>query len=235
MKGFNDIPEAEDFAIQNVASRSSYQNFIEKLYFDIDCIISDLIDLTETLLPMPETGISGIIWSNLRAKNYDAQLDSHKNGNADISVTQKPYKWICEAKIYGGEHNYNNNYLYGGYQQLTTRYSKAEVNATFGGMFIYIKPRGRVENETTIMSDWKKFLESKQNEITDLNIETCLQNEGCFVSQQTHVVGGRTYSVRHMPLCLLHLPEDKSGLDAKKYNDARLKYENFDQSEENHW
>ena len=97
MKGFNDIPEAQDLAIHNVASRSSYENFVEKLYFDLDCILSDMIDLTVHLLPMSETGISGWIWTNLRAKNYDAQLDSDKNGNADISVTQKPFKWFGEA------------------------------------------------------------------------------------------------------------------------------------------
>lgn len=116
MKGFNDIPEAQDLAIHNVASRSSYENFVEKLYFDLDCILSDMIDLTVHLLPMSEkreypvgSGLTS------RAKNYDAQLDSDKNGNADISVTQKPFKWIGEAKIFGGKDDYTNNYLFGGF------------------------------------------------------------------------------------------------------------------------
>lgn len=235
MKGFNDIPEAQDLAIHNVASRSSYENFVEKLYFDLDCILSDMIDLTVHLLPMSETGISGWIWTNLRAKNYDAQLDSDKNGNADISVTQKPFKWIGEAKIFGGKDDYTNNYLFGGFKQLTTRYSKGESNATCGGMFIYIKNRGRVETEKAIMDGWKNYLSNKSEEIQDLKFSPCSINVRCLLTEHTHQVSGYPYQVRHMPLCLLHIPEDKSGKDAKKYQDEREQYENFNPIEEDHF
>ena len=35
-----------------------------------------------------------------------------------------------------------------------------------------------------------------------------------------------------MPICLLHLPEDQSVRDTKKYQKARVNYENFDPHEE---
>lgn len=235
MRGFNDLPEAQDLSLHNVASRSSYENFIDLLYNDLDCIFSDMIDGTEHLLPMGETGISWHIWSNLRAKNYDAQLDSDKNGNADISVTQKPFKWIGEAKIFGGKDNYGNPYLYGGYEQLTTRYSKGEANATCGGMLIYIKPRGREETERSVMLNWREYLKGKATEIQDLNFEDCSLNPRCLITSQTHHVSGYPYKVRHMPICLLHLPNDKSGREAKKYQEARESYENFDPHEEDHF
>lgn len=38
-----------------------------------------------------------------------------------------------------------------------------------------------------------------------------------------------------MPICLLHLPEDKSVRDTKKYQKARANYENFDPHEEDHF
>lgn len=35
-----------------------------------------------------------------------------------------------------------------------------------------------------------------------------------------------------MPICLLHVPDDQSGREAKKYQKARVNYENVDPHEE---
>ncbi len=85
MNSFNDFPEAQEYAMRAIAPRISYEKFVEKLYMDIDSILSLMMDGVGHLLDLDETGISFLIWTNLKSKNYDAQLDSDKNGNADIS------------------------------------------------------------------------------------------------------------------------------------------------------
>jgi hypothetical protein len=228
MNSFNDFPEAEDYAMRAIAPRISYEKFIEKLYIDIDCIFSLMMDGVGHLLDLDETGISFVIWMNLRSKNYDAQLDSDKNGNADISVTYKNYKWIAESKIYGDKYTDPLGHLYQGFLQLTTRYSKCEANADCGGLFIFIKPRGRKETEKSIMDSWLNKLNSKRNELSNLILTAHSANDRSLYSEHDHMVSGYRYKVRHMPLCLLHLPEDKSGLDAKKYKAARVAYNSFE-------
>ena len=228
MNSFNDFPEAQEYAMRAIAPRISYEKFVEKLYMDIDSILSLMMDGVGHLLDLDETGISFLIWTNLKSKNYDAQLDSDKNGNADISVTSDTYKWIAEAKIYGGKNNYGLNHIYQGFLQLSTRYSKCEANADCGGLFIFIKPRGRTETEKSIMDSWLNMLNNKKNEIKNLVLTPHSLNERSLFSEHDHVVSGYRYKVRHMPLCLLHLPEDKSGLDSKKYEEARIAYESFE-------
>lgn len=232
MNSFNDFPEAEDLAIRNIASKLSYNDFINQLNEDIDLIIADMMDGVENFIGRNEKNISYHIYTNLKSKNYDAEYDSDKNGNADISVSARSYRWIAEAKIFGGNNNYNTEYLYGGFKQLSTRYSKCQGDADCGAMFIYIQPRSEDDCEKNVMDSWNNFLESKKSELKQLLITPhCASNRSLY-TQHIHGTSGYPYKVRHIPLCFFHLPEDKSGLNAKKYKKTRESFLNFDSNEE---
>ena len=41
MNSFNDFPEAQEYAMRAIAPRISYEKFVEKLYMDIDSILSN--------------------------------------------------------------------------------------------------------------------------------------------------------------------------------------------------
>lgn len=232
MNSFNDFPYAEDLAIRNIASKLSYEDFISQLNEDIDLIVADMMDGVENFIDRNEKNISYHIYTNLKSKNYSAEYDSDKNGNADISVSAGSYEWLAEAKIFGGKNNYNTDYLYGGFKQLTTRYSKCQGNADCGAMFIYIHPRSADDSEKNVMDAWNSFLEGKKLELNQLCIIPHSGKDRSLYTQHIHGTSGYPYKVRHIPLCFFHLPEDKSGVNAKKYNETREKFLNFDSKEE---
>ena len=232
MNSLNDFPEAEDLAIRNIASKLSYEDFVSQLNEDIDLIVADMMDGVENFIDRNEKSISYHIYTNLRSRNYAAELGSDTNGNADISVTAKSYRWIAEAKIFGGRNDYKTDYLYWGFKQLTTRYSKCQGNADCGAMFIYIQPRSADDTERNVMDAWNNFLEGKKLELNQLCITPHSGKDRSLYTKHIHGTSGYPYTVRHIPLCFFHLPEDKSGLKAKKYNETRENFSNFNNGEE---
>lgn len=231
MNSLNDFPEAEDLAIRNIASKLSYEDFVNKLNEDIDLIIADMMDGVENFIDRNEKNISYHIYTNLKSKNYFAECDSDKNGNADISVSAGSYRWLAEAKIFGGKNNYNTEYLYGGFKQLTTRYSKCQGNADCGAMLIYIQPRSEDDCEKNVMDTWNNFLEAKKSELKQLCITPHSKRNRSLYTQHIHS-NGYEYTVRHIPLWFFHLPEDKSAIKAQKYNERRENFLNFNNGEE---
>ncbi|PJX26708.1 hypothetical protein CAP50_02765 [Psychrobacter sp. L7] len=222
----NDFISARELMMHDLHSRFSYDEFIELLYKDLEYIASVMMDGVETYIDMSETEISRQIYNNLKMKNYGAELDSDKNGNADISVISGSYKWISEAKIFGGANRYGFDHINEGFLQLTTRYSKGESHAYHGGLFIYIKPKGKNDTEKSVMDGWKAMIESNKYELNNLEIDGHHQNKRYLTTKHDHQVSGYPYVVKHIPICLLHLPEDKSGLKAEKYALARKEYRN---------
>jgi hypothetical protein len=57
----------------------------------------------------------------------------------------------------GWSNKYGNTYLYGGYTQLTERYSKAQIGATAGAMLIFIKPNNKNHSELNVMEKMAKL------------------------------------------------------------------------------
>lgn len=218
----NSLPiNATMLALRN--SITNYDDWIKVLYMDIDEVYSSCLDSTEILQKLSETEISSIIGLGLRMRFYNVQVDSDKNGNADLSVQSGSFLWIGEAKIVNNSTPTDFAYLHGGLKQLITRYSKGQGNAVNGSLLIYIKPNSRFTNESNFMSQWITYLE--EHEITYVTHYQCSNKNTNSITDHKHPVSGNNYSVRHMPLTLLHLPEDNSGKDAKKYAEQREYYE----------
>lgn len=204
-----------------VATEGTYDDFIHLIYSDIDAIVTDMLTAVDDYRAMAEVQISHSIWLGLKRTWPTAQKDSDNNGNADISITLGSFTWIAEAKIWGGPNKNNNTYLYGGYTQLTERYSKGQIGATAGAMLIYIKPNNQKQTEPKVMVNWQNYLAKKINNPLALFTQ-CKMKSSCTYSVQPHSGTEYNYSVRHIPITFLHLPRDG---DAEKY---KLSIESFD-------
>ena len=219
---FNSLPiNARMHALRH--SITNYDEWVDVLYKDIDEVFATCLDQVEILRSLKEPQISSIIGSYLGMRFYTVGIDADKNGNADLSVQSGSFRWIGEAKIISNDSNTDLNYLFGVLKQLLTRYSKGQGNALDGGMLIYIKPNSRFHGETDVLASWIQHVES--NEQSYLEQHPCPNKKTNIVSKHKHPVTKNPYAVRHMPLTLLHLPEDGSGLEAKKYEEERAQYE----------
>lgn len=207
-----------------VATEGSYEDFIELIYNDIDEITTDILSAAEYYRDLGEVQISHNIWMNLRRKWVTVQKDGDINGNVDLSITLGRFVWIAEAKIWGGPNKYGNSYLYGGYTQLTERYSKGQIGATAGAMLIFIKPNNKKQTEPKVMQAWQKHLAKKLGESL-ISLTPCKHKASCVYSVQPHSGTEYNYNVRHIPITLLHNPKDKSAIDAEKYKKFAEEFE----------
>ncbi|MFV5593635.1 hypothetical protein [Acinetobacter junii] len=204
-----------------VATDGTYEDFVELIYSEIDEITNDMLTAVEYYWGMTEVQISHNIWLGLKRFWPTAQKDSDNNGNADISITLGSFTWIAEAKIWGGPNKYGNSYLYGGYTQLTERYSKGQIGATAGAMLIFIKPNNKNHTEPKVMENWTSYLSDKLGDQL-VSLTPCKMKSSCTFSVQPHSGTEYKYSVRHIPITFLHLPRDG---DAEKYKSS---IESFD-------
>ena len=215
----NLMPRAIESAYRDLlATEGSYEDFVEEVYKDIDEITTDMLTAVEYYRELDEVQISHNIWMNLKRKWPTVQKDSDTNGNADISINFGSFFWIAEAKIWGGPNKYGNTYLYGGYTQLTERYSKGQIGATAGAMLIYIKPNNAEQTESQVMQKWQEHLASQLGQRL-LSLTPCTKKSSCIYTVQPHSGTKYKYNVRHIPITFLHIPRDKSAQDAKKYRE----------------
>lgn len=208
--------EILDLALRNIAmTTDTYSIWINKIYQDLDIAISRMIDNTPSMLVLDETGLTAVLAMQMQAI-YQASAETFRNGNADISIEHKSFRWIGEAKIIESSAQSNLKYVNQGFLQLTTRYAKGQANATCGGMLIYIKPNKRCKGKKTVMQDWQGYLTQKYPD-SNMSLSNCTLNIDCFYSEHTHETAEDIYKVRHMPIVLHHKPQDSSGLKAKIY------------------
>lgn len=201
----------------------TYDDFLGRLYADIDQACSCILEDVEKHLKLTETEISSSIWLYLKGcKIYQVEKDTDSNGNVDITVRTNSHKWLAEAKIWS-----SNSYLHEGYLQLTERYSKGEKKHNHGGMFIYIKPESDQDNEVEIIDSWKTYL---KDTYSGLGVTDCNLDDSRFFSKAKHSGTKHDYHIRYIPLTLLHIPRDKSGRTAQKYQE-RMKL--FDENTAN--
>jgi hypothetical protein len=197
------IPELTRFSSRILAG--TYDEFTQVLYEDIDTIIYQLQENPELLQNDTEDRLTISIMNGLRCMGYNASHESKIGGHVDLAVAKGNFKWMGEAKIH---HDYE--YLWQGFQQLTTRYSTGDDNQSNGGLIIYIK----VEDAKQVIEKWQKHLTSKN--LSGYSIRQCEIRNTCFFSIHTHQRSGRNFSVRHMPVILYFKPQDKSGQKSRK-------------------
>lgn len=183
----------------------TYEEFIDVLYSDIDYSVQLLQENRHLIQNDSEDRITVQIITNLKMKGYNAEHDVQIGGHVDLTVRHKSYSWLGEAKIHSSY-----EYLFEGFQQLTTRYSVGTLDANHGGILIYIKGA----NAKQVMKRWKEKL--KNEKISGMTFDTCAKNNLAFLSKHPHNVSGNDYHIRHIPACLYFAPQDKSARSSQK-------------------
>jgi hypothetical protein len=184
---------------------STYDEFIERLYRDLDSIISFLQKDPGVRKNDSEDRLTVEIVGLLCQSGYNAEHDAKIGGHTDLSVRKNDFLWIGEAKIHS-----NYDYLWEGFLQLSTRYSTGDTNQKNGGLIIYI----RGSNAKSVMDNWRIWL-SRKEEIEEYNSCDCELRELVFLSTHKHERSGLPFHVRHMPVLLHFDPKDKSGRSRK--------------------
>jgi HEAT repeats/NACHT domain len=204
-------------AIKTIQSRCGFYNYeiyqyaedvnklenssdsIGQLYKDIDRVIYQIERNPELRQQDGEDRLTIEIVGSLRSSGYSANHDCKIGGHVDLTVEQDNLVWLGEAKIYQ-----DNNYLWEGFLQLTTRYSTGDTNQNSGGLLIYIFD----ENANSIMEKWQHYLLSKS--LPDYSYKPCKMRSLAFISSHRHERSGDLFHVRHMPVLLHFAPTDKS-------------------------
>jgi hypothetical protein len=184
---------------------NDYDDFLKCFYSDLDQIIDIIQENRELRQDDSEDRLTIEIVGHLKMLSYNASHDAKIGGHVDIFVQKKSFKWLGEAKIYGGP-----AYLWQGFQQLCTRYSTGDVNQNNGGIVIYFK----YGNARNFMQEWNDNLSAKN--LSNFMTYPCKNRPLIFYSEHTHSVSGDIYTVRHIPILLCFDPQDKSGKAKKK-------------------
>lgn len=194
----DNIPELRNFP-ERILTKT-YEEFVSVLYKDIDAIVADIEENPELRKDHSEDSLTIEIKGNLKHMGYNASHDTKIGGHADLVVKKEKqnWLWIGEAKIHKSY-----DYLFQGFQQLTTRYSTGSYNNCEGGMLIYI----RNINIEQIMKKWEEHLKGK-DEIAEIETSQCPVNPLSFYSTHHHQRTNLPFKVRHMPFNLYFFPED---------------------------
>jgi HEAT repeat protein len=218
-----EVGEQASWAIAAIQSRCGFYNyeiyqqaqeaenlgfeddFIRNLYKDIDKAISQIQENPKQRQEDTEDRLTIDIVNQLRCFGYEASHDSEIGGHVDIVVRKSNFLWLGEAKKYS-----DNNYLWEGFLQLTTRYSIGDSNQNHGGLVIYIKNG----DASSIMESWQNYLREKS--LPDYSFRPCKMKSPAFISTHKHERSGQPFHVRHMPVMLHFAPKDKSARRRKK-------------------
>jgi hypothetical protein len=176
-------------------------DLIRNLYKDIDKVISQIQENPELRQEDNEDRLTIDIVNQLRILEYNVSHETKIGGHADIVIRKNDFLWLGEAKIYRD----NNNYLWEGFLQLTTRYSIGDYNQENGGLLIYI----RQEDASSIMKNWQNYLLEKS--LPDYSFRLCKMRSLAFISTHKHEKSGLLFHVRHIPVMLHFAPKDKNG------------------------
>jgi hypothetical protein len=189
---------------------NSYNFFVEKLYQDIDEVTVVIERGRDVRKDDSEDRTTEEIVSFLIGRGYAATANSHQSGHCDVTVENRAgLVWLGEAKKHS-----DYDYLWKGFNQLTTRYSTGSPTSTSGGMLIYIRTQ---KPASDVIAEWRQRLGVQS--LTDYAESDCAKRPGLsFYSQHKHEVSGLTYSVRHMGIMMSFDPKD-DGAKLKKKTD----------------
>ena len=135
----------------------------------------------------------------LCSSGLDANHDAMSGGHADIVIKNMHFDWLGEAKIKKPENGYD--YLWGGFLQLTERYSTNSNGCNKGGFFVYIKQ----ENSSRVMERWQQHMAGHAE--YDLSFE---QGRGhqAFISKHAHTRFGDGCNITHFSISAFYDPKD---------------------------
>jgi hypothetical protein len=186
---------------------AKYDFFVENLYDDLDEMMVVIERGRDVRANDSEDRTTEEIVSFLIGRGYVATANSHQSGHCDVTVTNKAgLVWLGEAKKHS-----DYDYLWKGFNQLTTRYSTGTATASAGGMLIYIRTQ---KPGSEVLSEWRERLGIQ--ELPDYSDADCARRPGlAFYSEHKHELSGKPYKVRHMGILMKFEPKDE-GAKLKK-------------------
>lgn len=178
----------------------TYKAFVDVLNDDLDQIVSGFQLNPELLRDDGEDRLTTEIKRSLNLLGYTATHDEKIGGHSDLAVKgKKDFLWIGEAKIHSSY-----DYLYQGFQQLSTRYATGDHNQDCGGFIVYIKNL----DAATVFSRWRVHLREKL--ITEYNeYDSDKRSDFVFFTTHKHDRSGRLFNVRHVGVILAFEPKDR--------------------------
>ncbi len=210
-----DVAGAENLVRRVCAS--TFDEFVEILHSDLDQIVREMEREPNRHSDADEDGLTYHVATALRQRFYSAHQGKSSGGSVDLTVTgRRPaFSWTGEAKIFNTLTAVRQGFL-----QLDTRYRPADIENAKVGMLIYIN-RPKAAN---LMGEWREEMEKMG--LAAMTTSDCAQRPNmAFYSFHAANYSGLPVSTRHMGVALYHLPEDKSGLTAKKYKKRRTELE----------
>lgn len=195
------------FARARIAKEGIYDEFVERLYDDLDEVIYSLQRNPELLQGDVEDRITLDLLRPLRHLGYSAEHDSKTGGHVDLTVGYGTFTWIGEAKKDG---NFAEGFL-----QLMTRYRPGSGNFAHnaGGLLFYLIKSNDAKGEL------EKWMEELKGEA--LSCAQCKKNVLAFFSEHKLAGSGTTFRVRTMAVSLYHQPMDKSGRTTRARRTAK--------------
>ena len=191
------LDEASERICSNVNKNSEVKNFKE-LYASAQNNILDIGEFKKhvgLLQRKLEDDISCRIVDFLDSKGFISTHDPNNKGHVDILVQNqsKKFKWIGEAKLYGGD-KYHEKGLY----QLINDYSTGRKFES-GGVLIYLNKTQYSVKE--VMQSWdahlKELAKDPNNRLENFTSEFDEHTSSIFYSRHTHHRSGDPYRIRH--------------------------------------
>lgn len=163
----------------------------------LDYAITRMVEGRQYMKELSEDELTIQLVNALNFMGIEASHDTAVGGHCDVVVRMKGgFLWLGEAKI----HN-DYEYLFGGFQQLNTRYSTGLSGQDVGGIIIYNFGQ-RIDK---VMAAWGALLLER---VSDVVITQCAINKLAFESVHLHDGTGLPLRIRHVPVPLYFKPQD---------------------------
>lgn len=204
------MPEVGGFPSRVIALQKGYDEWLTRLYKDLDFIIKDVIFTSASYRQDDKEDRFNLeIANSLRIMGYQASHDRWSNGHPDIFVESpgRGFKWTGESKIHS-----TYDYLLEGYKQLCERYSSGFKYQDQGAVFVITK---NIDIKS-LMNNWRETLAADVDyQAAGVTVYDCKLDKMCFMSSHKHSVSGEDFEVRHIPISIRFQPTDKSAISRK--------------------
>lgn len=211
---------SNDRALRSIVLRatgSGYDDFCDDVEDTVFGVYLLLQDDRHLYCSMSEDQITGVIKSHLKHIGFDATIGQVVGGATDLLVKQSrdevDYKWIAEAKLYDGP-----AYLHEGFLQLTTRYLNPQAGVNYRGALLIYRQTTELPMPDLVES-WRErlpgFSKEKGPEVNANGCSALQPKTNAFYSEHQCPRTGTIVKVTHLPLDVLHNPEDKSARSRK--------------------
>lgn len=179
------------------ASPNRYKKFVSLVERAVCWISRDMSRNPELSQGQTEDQLNIQFIRMLRSMTFAASHGTKVGGHCDIIIDgPEDSLWFGEAKKYRG-----NNWLWKGFQQLTTRYATAQTRQTAGGLIVYcFDPRADL-----VMERWKTDLASRADPVSTRRHKAVPLS---FRSSHRHDRTGMKLDVLHVPVPLYFSPRD---------------------------